>query len=56
MNATTNSIKEFFTEDEWDLIYSLVANNREFCEDEEHDPIETYNSVLNKIHDLWSYV
>ena len=45
--------KDFFTDTEWDLIYSLVANNREFCEDDESDPIETYNSVMDKIHTLW---
>jgi len=46
-------MKDFFTDSEWDLIYALVANNREFCEDDEHDPIETYNSVMDKIHTLW---
>jgi hypothetical protein len=50
----SQTIKEFFTESEWDLIYSLVANNREFCEDDEHDPIDDYSNVMSKIHQLWA--
>jgi len=49
----TKTIKEFFTLDEWDLIHSLVANNSEFCEDDEHDPLETYTSIENKIYKLF---
>jgi hypothetical protein len=49
----TESIKEFFTSDEWDLIHSLVANNSEFCEDDEYDPLETYTSIENKIYKLF---
>ena len=49
----TYHIKEFFTEAEWDLIYSLVNNNREFCEDTEEDPVEDYDSIVNKIHKLF---
>ena len=47
-----DTIKEFFTEAEWDLIYSLVNNNREFCEDTEEDPAEDYDSIIAKIHNL----
>lgn len=46
-------MKDFFTESEWDLIYALVSNNREFCEDDEADPIEDYNSILDKIATIW---
>jgi hypothetical protein len=49
----TETVKDFFTETEWDLIYSLVANNREFCEDTEEDPVDDYNSIVNKIAMLW---
>jgi hypothetical protein len=49
-------VKEFFTESEWDLIYSLVSNNREFCENDEYDPQEDYTNILNKIHKLWGDV
>jgi hypothetical protein len=49
----TETVKDFFTETEWDLIYSLVANNREF---EDDDSIEDYNSIVNKIHQIWSDV
>lgn len=47
-----SDIKEFFTNDEWDLIHSLVINNKEFCEDDEYDPRETYQSVEDKIYKL----
>jgi len=49
-------MKDFFTDSEWDLIYSLVANNREFCEDDESDPVSDYNSIMDKIHTLWGDV
>lgn len=47
-------IKEFFTNSEWDLIHSLVSNNREFCEDDEYDPVSDYDSVIDKIYKLFS--
>ena len=49
----TDTIKDFFTEDEWDLIHSLVRNNKEYCENDEYDPIETYDSIENKIYKLF---
>ena len=49
----TETIKEFFTLDEWDLIHSLISNNKQFCEDDEHDPLETYTSIENKIYKLF---
>ena len=45
------NIKEFFTDSEWDLIYSLVDGNRQFCDDEE-DHSDDYDSIINKIHNL----
>ena len=53
---TDSNMKDFFTDSEWDLIYSLVANNREFCEDDESDPVSDYNSIMDKIHTLWGDV
>lgn len=49
----THPIKEFFTDSEWDLIYNLVENNRQFCDDDEYDPVEDYNTVLTKIRGLF---
>jgi hypothetical protein len=48
------TIKEFFTLGEWDLIQSLVHNNREFCEDTEFDPLADYDNITNKIYKLFS--
>ena len=49
----TQAIKDFFTEDEWDLIYALVRNTSQFCEDTEDDPQETYTSIESKIYNLF---
>jgi hypothetical protein len=49
-------MKDFFTESEWDLIYALVQNNRQFCENEEQDPIEDYDNILTKISTLFNHV
>ena len=49
----TETIKEFFTDSEWDLIYNLIANNREFCEDDEQDPRTDYDSIVGKISKLF---
>ena len=51
---TKQIVKDFFTNEEWDLIYSLVSNNREFCEDDEYDPVSDYDSVTDKIYKLFS--
>jgi len=54
-NSSSNSeMKDFFTDSEWDLIYNLVSNNREFCEDDEYDPVSDYNSILDKISKLFN--
>jgi hypothetical protein len=53
MNQT---VKEFFTDSEWDLIYSLIQGNREFCEDDEFDPVSDYDSILSKMQALFNDV
>jgi hypothetical protein len=50
---TPQMIKDFFTDSEWDLIYNLVENNRQFCEDEEQDPVEDYDNIVSKIATLF---
>ena len=47
------TIKDFFTDSEWDLIYHLVNNNSQFCEDTEDDPVEDYYSIVDKIKNLF---
>jgi hypothetical protein len=49
----TETIKEFFTDKEWDLIYNLVSNNSQFCEGDEYDPVEDYDSITGKIVKLF---
>lgn len=46
---TDTTIKEFFTESEWDLIYNFIGNA---LDDDLFDPDEVY-SVRNKIHTLF---
>ena len=46
-------IKDFFTLEEWDLIQSLVYNNREFCENTDDDPIDDYDNITNNIYKLF---
>ena len=48
-----HAVKEFFTLDEWDLIHSLVSNNKQFCENDEHDSLKTYTSIEDKIYKLF---
>jgi hypothetical protein len=50
----SETIKEFFTLEEWDLIQSLVLDNRELCEDTEDDPLDDYDNIANKIYKLFS--
>ena len=49
-----HAIKQFFTESEWDLIYNLVANEVQFCADEEEDLVTDYYSVTRKIVELFN--
>lgn len=46
-------VKSFFTLSEWDLIHSLVSNNKDYCEDSEEDPRSDYESIENKIYKLF---
>jgi hypothetical protein len=48
-----HAVREFFTTSEWDLIHSLVHNNREFCENDEFDPQSDYDSIIEKIYKLF---
>lgn len=48
----TQPIKEFFTDKEWDLIYDLLDNNRQY-EDEDCEYLEEYYTALTKIRSLF---
>jgi hypothetical protein len=54
MTQSKQAIQEFFTDSEWDLIYNLVSNNREFCEDDEYDPRSDYDNIVDKISNLFA--
>ena len=47
----TQTIKEFFTDSEWDLIYQLLDSNRQYDDDEVY--AEDYYTALNKIRSLF---
>jgi hypothetical protein len=42
-------VKEFFTEQQWDLIYNFVGNA---LDDDEYDPEDVY-AIRNKMHSLY---
>jgi hypothetical protein len=46
---TITNIKEFFTEEQWDLIYNFVGNA---LDNEEFNPEDVYE-IRNKIHSLY---
>jgi hypothetical protein len=46
---TITNIKDFFTEDQWDLIYNFIGNA---LDSDEYDPEDVY-AIRNKIHLLW---
>jgi hypothetical protein len=46
--TTTDTIKEFFTETEWDMIYNFIGHA---LDDDNYDPEQVY-SIRSKIHDL----
>ena len=48
MNATADRIKEFFTSEEWDMIYNLVGHG---LDDDENS--ETVYDIRNKIHTIF---
>jgi hypothetical protein len=45
----TQTIKEFFTEEQWDLIYEFVGRA---LDDDNYDSEQVYD-VRSKIHDLF---
>ena len=47
----TDSIKEFFTDSEWDLIFDLLESNRQFDDDESY--AEDYVTAIAKIRTLF---
>lgn len=47
-----HAVKEFFTESEWDLIYELLDQNRQY-EDEDNPYLPDYYTALNKIRNLF---
>ena len=46
---TATEIKEFFTDEEWDLIYNFVGHA---LNDDEENPENVY-SIRNKIHSIF---
>jgi hypothetical protein len=46
---TITNIKDFFTEEQWDLIYNFIGNA---LDAEEYDPEDVY-AIRNKIHQLF---
>ena len=47
------AIRDFFTDTEWDLIYTLLDQNRQY-EDPEMEGIEDYDTALQKITKLFN--
>ena len=45
----TTTIKEFFTEDQWNLIYNFVGHA---LDDNDYDPEDVY-AIRNKIHAIF---
>jgi hypothetical protein len=43
------AMRDFFTEDQWDLIYNFIGNA---LDDEDFNPEDVYE-VRNKIHQLF---
>ena len=44
------AMRDFFTEDQWDLIYNFIGNA---LDDEDFNPEDVYE-VRNKIHQLFA--
>jgi hypothetical protein len=45
----TDTIKEFFTEDEWELIYNFIGNA---LDNDNYDPEQVY-SIRSKIRNIF---
>jgi hypothetical protein len=47
--ATMHPIKEFFTDEEWDLIYNFVG----YALDDDQEEPEVVYDIRNKIHSIF---
>jgi hypothetical protein len=47
--TNTDTIKEFFTETEWDMIYNFIGNA---LDNDDYDPEQVY-TIRSKIHNLF---
>ena len=47
--TTTDTMKEFFTETEWDMIYNFIGNA---LDNDDYDPEQVY-TIRSKIHNLF---
>jgi hypothetical protein len=47
--TNTDTIKEFFTETEWDMIYNFIGHA---LDNEDYDPEQVY-SIRSKIHNIF---
>ena len=47
--TTTDTIKEFFTETEWDMIYEFIGHA---LDDDNYDPEQVF-TIRSKINDLF---
>jgi len=50
MNDTADQIKDFFTSEEWDMIYDLVGRHGL---DDDDENSETVYDIRNKIHTIF---
>jgi hypothetical protein len=49
MTSTTQTIQEFFTENEWDMIYNFIGNA---LDNDDYDREDVY-AIRAKIHNLF---
>lgn len=49
MTETLTDIKEFFTDEEWDMIYNFIGHA---LDDDDHNPEDVY-AIRNTIHSLF---
>ncbi len=47
--TTTDTMKEFFTETEWDMIYNFIGHA---LDNDDYDPEQVY-TIRSKIHNLF---
>jgi hypothetical protein len=46
----THAVREFFTEEEWDMIYNMVGH----ALDDDDEESQTVYDIRNKIHSLYN--